>query len=453
MSFLEWIRQICKKKADAENEGPNHGGWERQLEKFAVCECGQPSDMISNFGAFFKWGMLSVLTGAVAGGAGTLFYFCIRYVTQLRTLHGWLLWFLPLGGLVIVFLYRLCKITEPKGTNLVIEAVRSPEPIPTLMAPLIFVATAITHLFGGSAGREGAALQLGGSLGYRIGRFFHLDEKDLHVMTMCGMAACFSALFGTPLTSTLLVMEVITVGVMYYSALVPCTIASIVAAGIAQSFHAIPTQFAVTGTPEIGILPLLKVSLLGILCAIVSILYCFVMHGAGLLYKRWIPNQYLRAAVGGVLVILLALVFGRDYLGMGGDVIAAAFLHSARPEAFLLKLIFTALTLGAGFRGGEIVPAFFVGATFGSFTGSLIGLTPSFGASIGFMSVFCGVTNCPLTAFVLSVEVFGEKGILYYLLAAGISYMLSGYSSLYSQQKILYAKDKSLYIGGNDSKN
>ena len=423
--------------------------WKHHLGEFAVCQCGSPRAMISSLRSFLKWCLLSILVGAVSGAVGTLFYFSVRYATELRIAHGWLIWLLPLGGLLIVFLYHRGKITQPKGTDLVIEAVRSPEPVPIVMAPLIFVATVITHLFGGSAGREGAALQLGGSLGYRIGRMFRLDEKDLHVVTMCGMAACFSALFGTPLTSTLLVMEVITVGVMYYSALVPCIIASIVAAGIAQSFHAVPTQFAVTGAPEIGVLPLLQVSLLGILCALVSILYCFVMHGTGTLYKKWIPNQYLRAAVGGILVVLLSLVFGRDYLGMGGDVIAAAFQHSARPEAFVLKLLFTAVTLGAGFRGGEIVPAFFVGATFGSFTGSLIGLSPSFGASIGFMSVFCGVTNCPLTAFVLSVEVFGEKGILYYLLAAGISYMLSGYSGLYSQQKILYAKDKSLYIGGD----
>lgn len=448
MSLREYAKQICAKAAaSVSGKLDARGGWKHQLSEFAVCQCGSPKDMVSNLSAFLKWGLLSVLIGAISGGTGTLFYFCIRYVTDLRLAHGWLLWLLPIGGLGIVFLYHIGKISEPKGTDLVIEAVRTPEPIPTLMAPLIFIATSLTHLFGGSAGREGAALQLGGSLGYRIGRFFHLDEKDLHVVTMCGMAACFSALFGTPLTSTLLVMEVITVGVMYYSALVPCTVASIVAAGIARSFHAVPTQFTVTGTPELSVLPLMKVALLGILCALISILYCFVMHGTGLLYKKWIPNQYIRVLVGGVLVILLALIFGRDYLGMGGDVIADSFLHTSRPEAFILKLIFTAVTLGAGFRGGEIVPAFFVGATFGSFVGSLIGLTPSFGASIGFMAVFCGVTNCPLTAFVLSVEVFGEQGILYYLLAAGISYMLSGYSSLYSEQKILYAKDKSLYIG------
>ncbi|MCI1966074.1 MAG: chloride channel protein [Oscillospiraceae bacterium] len=449
MSVRESLKQIVAETADViSGNFSQRKEWTHHLGEFVSCQWKNPRDMVLNLKAFLKWTFLSMLIGAVAGGAGTLFYFCIRYATELRFAHEWLIWLLPLGGLVIVFLYHLGKITQPKGTNLIIEAVRSPEPIPTVMAPLIFIATGITHLLGGSAGREGAALQLGGSLGYRIGKMFHLDEKDLHVVTMCGMAACFSALFGTPLTSTLLVMEVITVGVMYYSALVPCVVASIVAAGIAQSFHAIPTQYPVTGEPAIGILPLMQVALLGILCALVSILYCFVMQGTGLLYKKWIPNQYVRVVVGGVLIIVLAMIFGRDYLGMGGEMISAAFHQSAPPEAFLLKLIFTAVTLGAGFRGGEIVPAFFVGATFGSFVGSLIGLDPSFAASIGFMSVFCGVTNCPLTAFVLSVEVFSEKGILYYLLAAGISYMLSGYCSLYSQQKILYAKDKCLYIGG-----
>lgn len=448
MRLKNYIRQrIVKAELSAEEKRGTPGEWRRQLGEFAVCQCGRPLDMLSNLGAFFKWIALSILIGVVSGGAGTLFYFAVRTATTLRMAHGWLLWLLPLGGLAIVFLYRAGNIIEPKGTNLVIEAVRSPEPVPFIMSPLIFISTTLTHLFGGSAGREGAALQLGGSLGYRIGRLFRLDERDLHVVTMCGMAACFSALFGTPLTSTIFVMEVVTVGVMYYAALVPCTVASIVAAGISQSFHAVPTQFAVTGTPQIGIVPLLQVSLMGILCALVSILYCFVMQGIGLLYRRKIPNQYLRAVVGGALVILLALIFGRDYLGMGSNVIAASFLHSARPEAFLLKLVFTALTLGAGYRGGEIVPAFFVGATFGSFFGTLIGLTPSFGASIGFMAVFCGVTNCPLTAFVLSVEVFGEQGILYYLLAAGISYMLSGYSGIYSKQRILYAKHKSLFLG------
>ena len=404
-----------------------------------------------HFAVFFKWIFFGVLIGLVAGGAGTLFYFCIAKVTGARQANPWLLWLLPLGGLAIVFSYRKLGVPHPQGTDLVIEAVRSPEPVPLKMAPLIFFATAVTHLFGGSAGREGAALQLGGSLGYSMGRVFRLDEKDLHILTMSGMAACFSALFGTPITATVFVMELVTVGVMYYSALVPCAAATVTAACVSRAFGVPPTHFAIAGIPNVDWEPALGVIALAVLCALLSAVFCYFMRGTGKLLRRWIHNPYLRAVVGGAAVILLAFPFGRDYLGMGGDVIQSAMGGHAAPAAFALKLLFTAVTLGAGFRGGEIVPAFFVGATFGCTMGGLFGLNPSFGAAIGFMSVFCGVTNCPITAFVLSMEVFGSRGADYYLMAAAISYMLSGYTGIYSKQKILYSKLKPLYLGSSEN--
>jgi len=397
--------------------------------------------------SFFKWVVLAVLIGLVAGGAGALFSLCVRWATAFREASGWVVWLLPAAGLLIVFLYRVCGVERPKGTDLVIESISSPEPIPLIMAPLIFVATCLTHLFGGSAGREGAALQLGGSLGYHVGGLFRLDEKDLHLATMCGMTACFSALFGTPLGAAMFVMEVISVGVMYYAALVPCTIAALTALAVSRACGFRPTAFAVRGVPAFAVLPFVRVAALAALCAGVSILFCYAMRAAGRLYRKYLPNQYLRAAAGGALVVLLALVFGRDYLGMGQSAFLAAFRGTARPEAFALKLLFTAVTLGAGFKGGEIVPAFFVGATFGCSFGGLLGLDPSFGAAIGFLSVFCGVTNCPLSAVVMSVEIFGAQGILFYFLAAGISYMLSGYSGIYVRQKILYSKYKPYYLG------
>lgn len=403
--------------------------------------------MARDFFAFFKWLFFGCLIGAVAGGAGVLFYYCIAGVTDLRGTCQWLMYLLPAGGIAIVFSYRRLGIVKPQGTDLVITAVRSPDPVPLKMAPLIFFATSVTHLFGGSAGREGAALQLGGSLAYGVGRLFRLDEKDLHLMTMCGMAACFSALFGTPMTAAVFVMEVITVGVMHYSALVPCTAAAVVGAFLSRLFKIAPTSFAISGIPEFNWDAVLLVTVLAILCALLSVFFCFVMRGTGKVLGKWIQNPYLRVAAGGAMVILLSLVFGKDYLGMGGNVIASAMKGQAVPAAFLLKLLFTAVTLGAGFKGGEIVPAFFVGSTFGCAVGGLIGLNPSFAASIGFMAVFCGVTNCPITAFILSVEVFGAKGAIYYLIAAGVSYMLSGYSGIYAKQKILYAKHKPLYLG------
>jgi H+/Cl- antiporter ClcA len=401
--------------------------------------------------AFLKWVLLGFAAGVPAGTAGALLLLCVARATALRTAHGWLVFLLPAGGLFIVFLYRIFGAPNPRGTDLVIEAVRSPEKVPLKMAPLIFAGTVVTHLFGGSAGREGAALQIGGSLGYGVGRVFRLNEKDLHLLTLCGMAACFSALFGTPVTATVFVAEVVTVGVMYYSALVPCAVASLVGAGISRLFRFAPAGYAVAGVPAVGWRSAALVTVLAALCAAVSVLFCSVLRGAGRLCGRAFRSPYLRAAAGGAAVALLSLVFGTDYLGAGGGVIAAALKGRSAPWAFALKLLFTALTLGAGFKGGEIVPSLFVGATFGCAAGGMLGLSPSFSAAVGMLAVFCGVTNCPLAAFLLAVELFGERGAALYLLAAGVSYMLSGYSGIYSKQRILYAKDGLVFRGGGPS--
>ena len=397
------------------------------------------------FAAFFKWIFLALCIGIAAGFGGAFFSISIHFLTQLRLNNPFLVWFLPLGGVAIIFLYQICGIKKPQGTDLVIGAIRSPEPVPLLMAPLIFIGSCLTHLFGGSAGREGAALQIGGSLGYQAGKVFKLDEKDLHLATMCGMAACFSALFGTPVTAAIFVMEIVTVGSMYYSALVPCTVAAITGKIIAGFLGIAPTSFKVSAPPPFGIVSLLQIALLAAACAGISFLFCFVMHQAGSLYEKFFSNPYLRILMGSFFILLLMLIFGTNYMGIGENILMLAFSGKTPSEAFLLKLIFTAVTLGAGFKGGEIVPVFFVGATFGNFFGGLIGLDPSFAAAIGFLCVFCGVTNCPITTLLLSLEVFGEKGILFYFFAIGISYMLSGNSKIYKNQKILYAKHKLLF--------
>lgn len=400
--------------------------------------------------AFLKWILLSVLAGSVIGTAGAGFLACINLATSFRKANPWLVWLLPAAGLLIVFLYRASGVKKSQGTNLVLLAVRSPEPVPFKMAPLIFISTVLTHLFGGSAGREGAALQMGGSLGFSLGRLFRLDEKDLHIMTMCGMSAAFSALFGTPLAAAVFAMEVVSVGVMYYAALVPCTVASLIASCIAHWFGILLEAYRIIGIPAVAPLPMLKVALLAALCAVVSILFCTVLRKTGRLCKK-VTNPYLRAVLGGLAVAILTLVFGTDYLGTGMDGIAAALHGTAKPEAFLIKLLFTALTLGVGFKGGEIVPGLFVGAAFGCTMAGLVGLNPAFGAALGMLAVFCGVTNCPLTTLVLGVELFGAQGAAFYLLASAVSYMLSGYTGLYSKQKILYSKYKPEFLGTEDS--
>ncbi len=394
-----------------------------------------------------KWVIFAILVGTVVGLCGSAFYFGMSYVTSLRTAHSWLIFLLPVGGLVIVGLYHLFHDEKDTGTNLVISAIHSGDELPFRMAPLIFVSTLITHLFGGSAGREGAALQMGGSIGNALGRLFRFDEKDKHVMIMCGMSAAFSALFGTPMAAAIFPMEMVSVGVMYYIALVPCVISSLVAHGIAVSFGVSNELFLIGEVPAFGILSSVKISVLAILCALVSILFCVILHQTEHLYKKLFKNPYLRVFVGGCLVVLLTCLVGsQSYNGTGINIIENCINGTVRPEAFLLKMIFTALTLGAGYKGGEIVPSFFTGAAFGCLFGNLLGFSPTLCTAVGMTSVFCGVTNSPITSLLISFELFGYDGMPYFLLATAFSYMLSGYFGLYRSQKIVYSKYKTNYI-------
>lgn len=393
-----------------------------------------------------KWVLFALLVGVSVGFVGALFHMAIDKATGLREGHRIFLFLLPLAGLFIVWAYHVTGMGDDKGTEYIIGAVREGRILRIRTAPLIFLSTVLTHLCGGSAGREGAALQLGGSMSNFIGRLLHLDEKDDRIITMCGMAAGFSALFGTPLAAAIMAMEVVSVGVMYYSAIVPCVLAALIAQEVALLMGVAPTAFTVTGVPELGPMVLVQLVVLGILCALVAVLFCGVMHLAPKLYDRLTKSPYVRAVIGGVLVVGLSLVLGGDYNGAGVGVIQQALAGTARPEAFFLKIVFTALTLAAGFKGGEIVPAFFCGATFGCFFGALLGLPASFAGAVGMVAVFCGVTNCPLTSILLSYELFGGEGLALYALAIAVSYMLSGYSGLYHAQKIVYSKLRPEYV-------
>lgn len=395
-----------------------------------------------------KWVIFAILSGIVVGSVGTLFYFGMSIVTLIRTKNPWLIYLLPIGGILIVGCYRLLHDEKDTGTNLVLSAIHSGDELPLRMAPLIFISTLVTHLFGGSAGREGAALQLGGSIGNGIGRLFRFDEKDKHIMIMCGMSAAFSALFGTPMAAAIFSMEVVSVGIMHYSALVPCVIASLIAHGIATFFGITAESFALDHLPAFTIASAIKISFLAILCALVSILFCILLHHSEHLYKKFFKNPYLRAFAGGCIVIVLTLLVGNQtYNGAGMPFIANCMnTGNAAPEAFILKMLFTAATLGAGYKGGEIVPSFFTGAAFGCLFGNLIGFSPALCTAIGMSAVFCGVTNCPITSLLISFELFGYEGMPYFLLAIAFSYMLSGYYGLYHSQKIVYSKYKTNYI-------
>ncbi len=403
------------------------------------------------FSVFFKWLLLSLAVGALCGVVGTAFHTVLEWAGVCFAEQGVLLWLLPVGGLALVALYRGARLNENFGTNEVISSVRQDGKVPLRLAPLIFIGTTVTHLLGGSAGREGAALQLGGSLGSGIGRLARLNTKDLHVVTLCGMSAVFAAVFGTPLAAAVISIEMICVGWMYYFAIFPCMVASVTGYGVSLLLGAEPLRFMLPQVPAFSALSAVKTLGLAVLFAVVSVLFCQGMHSVQHLLQKYIKNAYLRVCTGGVVLVVLTLLLGsRAYNGAGMDGLQAAVAGQALPWAFLLKLLFTAITIGAGYKGGEIVPAFFVGATFGCVAAGLLGLPAGFGAALGMIAVFCGVTNCPITALLLAAELFSGQGMLYFGIAVATSFLLSGYFSLYSAQKFAFSKftDEQVDISG-----
>ena len=389
-----------------------------------------------------QWLLLAGAAGTACGLAGAAFTWCVAQATALRGTHPWLLYCMPLAGLAIVWAYRTAGMENDSGTNQIIASVRGGERPPARLAPLIFLGSVLTHLTGGSAGREGAALQIGGSISAWIGRLFRLGEHSVNTIIQCGMAGLFSALFGTPLTATVFSLEVVNVGQFRYAALLPCLVSALTANAIPRYLGLPAEAYHLMGMPELGPVSLFRCGGLAVLAALVSIAFCVLMHEAGRLYKRYLPNQYARAAAGAVLVILLTALEGSgDYNGAGGHIIELALEGKVHvPWAFALKMLFTALTLGAGFRGGEIVPTLFIGSTLGCALGPLFGLEPAFGAAVSMIALFCGVVNCPMASIFLAIELFAGEGLLFFALACALSFLVSGRYSLYSSQRNVYSK-------------
>ena len=393
-----------------------------------------------------QWFFLAIPTGLICGLVGTLFHLSVERVTELRADQPWLLFLLPAAGLLITALYKATKC-EGVGTNNVIRAVQSGEPVSILLVPAIFLGTVLTHLCGGSAGREGAALQMGGSIGWNVGTLLHLKDHDRRTATISGMAAFFSALFGTPLTAALFAMMVEDVGLTFTSAFVPAFTSALIAYGCSLAFGIAPTHFAITA-PELTVWSAFLVILLGFACAAVSRLFCGLLHFMEHKLPQLLPNPWLRVFVGGVAVIAFSYLFGVGrYNGAGMGVITAAVEQGeALPWDFLCKIFLTALTLSCGFKGGEVVPSFFVGATFGCVFGPLLGLPAGFAAAVGLVSIFCGATNALIPSILMGFELFSGAGLELIALGCGICYMLSGHHGLYSSQTFVTNKLRSEYM-------
>ncbi len=388
-----------------------------------------------------QWMMLAVPTGLVCGAVGTAFHLSVEMVTELRGTHPWLLFGLPIAGLAITALYKVTRC-EGVGTNNVIRAVQSGEAVSPLLVPAIFLGTVLTHLCGGSAGREGAALQMGGSIGWNVGRLLHLNDHARRTATLSGMAAFFSALFGTPLTAALFAMMVEDVGLTFTSAFVPAFTSALIAYGVSLALGIAPTAFTLSAVPALTPVTALQIALLGAACAAVTRLFCWTLHTLEHQLPKRIPNPWVRAFAGGAAVIAFSYLFGVGrYNGAGmGVIVAAVEQGTALPWDFVCKIFLTALTLAVGFKGGEVVPSFFVGATFGCVVGPLLGLPAGFAAAVGLVAVFCGATNALIPSILLGFELFGGQGLELIALGCGVCYMLSGRHGLYSSQNFLTDK-------------
>lgn len=403
---------------------------------------------MDNVRYFVKWTLISALIGIVVGLIGSVFGQIVVQVTNIWQNNHWTVFFMPVSGVVIVWLYRVFHEEKNKGTDLVLNSISSNEEITPATGLLIFISTICSHIVSASVGREGAALQLGGALGSLVGKMLQLDEKDKKIAIMCGMSACFSALFGTPLAAGIFSMEVVGIGIMYYAALVPCLFASFIGAAISGKMGLVPEHFAIGTVPEFGITGAGLSVLLGALCAAVGILLCLVLHQGGTLYRRYLPNLYWRILAGSGIYIVLTLIFSSRYYNGGGlHLIERCFEGESVPYyAFLLKMVFTAVAIGAGFKGGEIVPTLCVGALFGYVVSSVLHVPVGLCSAIGMVCLFVSVTNCPISTVFMAFELFGFEAMPYFALSIAVSFTLSGYYGLYHSQRFIYSKIKMEYI-------
>ena len=394
---------------------------------------------------FFKWSLLGILMGVIGGLLGAGFHHALHFVTHVRQENGWLIWLLPIAGLLSVGIYRIARLRSNRGTNEIIEAALDGHPLKPQIAPVIFLSTAITHLFGGSAGREGAALQLGGSTASLLGRLFKLKLENRKIMVMCGMSAVFAGLFGTPLTAALFCMEFESVGTLFSPALLPCYISAFTASKISALFGVHAEGILLETATAITLSNIWKFAILAVLLSLLGISMCYVFHKAEHLAAHGIKNPWLRIACGGLLVaILTAIVGDQRFNGAGMDMALSAVEGNADWYSFLLKMLFTAITLSAGFKGGEIVPTFCIGATFGCVVGGLLGLDAGICGALGLVGLFCCATNSPFASIVLSIEMFGSQNVHLFALVCVVCFVLSGNSGLYSSQIIQFHKASTL---------
>lgn len=398
----------------------------------------------------FKWTIISLIVGIFAGTASAIFLQTLDWVTSFRESNVWLIAFLPIAGLIIGLVYHYYGKEVEAGNNLLIESYREPKPtIPLKMAPFIYLGTLVTHLFGGSAGREGTALQMSTSIADQLTKPFQLNENERKILIMAAIAAGFGSVFGTPIAGAIFGLEVLLTGRLKLDAVLPAFAASYIADIVTKLCQTNHTHYPIGVIPYFTLQNLLYAVLVGVICGIVAIIFCKLMHTTSHLFKSTIKYPPIRPLIGGIIVAIgIWLVGNTKYIGLGIPTIVRSFEQTIPASDFALKTIFTVLTLAAGFKGGEVTPLFFIGATLGNALSYFIPLPIGLLAGMGFVAVFAGATNTPLACSLMAVELFGIECSVYALIACVVAYFISGNNSIYKSQltgkkkpfSILYTK-------------